>query len=723
MKVPNGSDGTPSVESTENVSLTDEEIVPNERPRPTSSLDLSANGQPRYSIQKLREPPNVFHTLGASLLGSTGRQLENGSDRGDHIPSRQRFQQRDQGRLGACPMQPRFDWKRLGRSLATIGRQLPHACSKLITEFGTWLLDSFSDLVRRSSAFVRRYWVALLLLALAGVGLALLGRLVFEPLSWKGWFTFAVLLLLLASLICSWLPTEVSFAYAVVTLMAFFVISPAEGLIGFSNTGVAAVAVYFMVAEGVYRTSALRTIFRILLGRPSSLLMAQVRTCLPAAVVSAFLHNTPTMVMMIPGVQRWARFNGLSGAKILMPLNDAAVLGGSTTIIGSSVNLVVLGLVQQTNVLDPATNHVVQFGIFSITKLAIINLAACLVFIFVFSGMLLKDRENVVEDVVEHPREYTVAVMVREGSPIVGLTIQEAGLRALKGLFLVELSRKNGNLIAAPGPDTVIQAQDVLLFAGRLETVAELYLIDGIIPASTHTRKLSVQMHRRRLYEVVVSPFSSLVGHTIRETNFRRKYHAAIIAVHRGGAIVREKIGDIQILGGETFIVEASAAGLFVVLMIAFATTGFMSIFVSASLATIGMLITGCMTFRQAGASVQLPILLTIGAAFGISEAMQVSGVAAQLSLLIVKILRPLGSIGILFGIYVITALLTNAITSIGAVTLTFAIVASKGTGIIYLTQVNVYAALYTMMVAGNCSFMLHTGHQTNHHRCGLWYQ
>jgi di/tricarboxylate transporter len=156
------------------------------------------------------------------------------------------------------------------------------------------------------------------------------------------------------------------------------------------------------------------------------------------------------------------------------------------------------------------------------------------------------------------------------------------------------------------------------------------------------------------------------------------------------------------------------AAGLFVVLMIAFATTGFMSIFVSASLATIGMLITGCMTFRQAGASVQLPILLTIGAAFGISEAMQVSGVAAQLSLLIVKILRPLGSIGILFGIYVITALLTNAITSIGAVTLTFAIVASKGTGIIYLTQVNVYAALYTMMVAGNCSFMLHTGHQTN---------
>jgi di/tricarboxylate transporter len=747
MKVPNGSDGTPSVESTENVSLTDEEIVPNERPRPTSSLDLSANGQPRYSIQKLREPPNVFHTLGASLLGSTGRQLENGSDRGDHIPSRQRFQQRDQGRLGACPMQPRFDWKRLGRSLATIGRQLPHACSKLITEFGTWLLDSFSDLVRRSSAFVRRYWVALLLLALAGVGLALLGRLVFEPLSWKGWFTFAVLLLLLASLICSWLPTEVSFAYAVVTLMAFFVISPAEGLIGFSNTGVAAVAVYFMVAEGVYRTSALRTIFRILLGRPSSLLMAQVRTCLPAAVVSAFLHNTPTMVMMIPGVQRWARFNGLSGAKILMPLNDAAVLGGSTTIIGSSVNLVVLGLVQQTNVLDPATNHVVQFGIFSITKLAIINLAACLVFIFVFSGMLLKDRENVVEDVVEHPREYTVAVMVREGSPIVGLTIQEAGLRALKGLFLVELSRKNGNLIAAPGPDTVIQAQDVLLFAGRLETVAELYLIDGIIPASTHTRKLSVQMHRRRLYEVVVSPFSSLVGHTIRETNFRRKYHAAIIAVHRGGAIVREKIGDIQILGGETFIVEASedfgeryardsdfslvsevsgterpredlphmlAAGLFVVLMIAFATTGFMSIFVSASLATIGMLITGCMTFRQAGASVQLPILLTIGAAFGISEAMQVSGVAAQLSLLIVKILRPLGSIGILFGIYVITALLTNAITSIGAVTLTFAIVASKGTGIIYLTQVNVYAALYTMMVAGNCSFMLHTGHQTN---------
>ncbi|KAK4531778.1 hypothetical protein CCYA_CCYA09G2635 [Cyanidiococcus yangmingshanensis] len=732
--------------ATENGTRVSEEITPSEQTfeRSTGSSDLA---QPRYSIQKLREPPNVLQSLGIPLLSGETERL--GGKRGelDASAARQRSRGRDACCMGSSSDGKRFRSSAFWTALRQFGLRLPHTLKSLGKNTGEWFLDTLSDLTRRTVAFGRRYWIAWVLMALAGVALALLGRFVFEPLSWKGWFTFAVLLILLASLVCSWLPTEVSFAYAVVTLMAFFVISPSEGLVGFSNTGVAAVAVYFMVAEGVYRTSALRSIFRVLLGRPSSVLMAQIRTSIPAAVVSAFLHNTPTMVMMIPGVQRWARFNGLSGAKILMPMNNAAVLGGSTTIIGSSVNLVVLGLIQQNNVTDPQTGQVISIGIFSITKLAIINLAACFVFMFAVSRFLLKDRENVVEDVVEHPREYTVAVMVREGSPIVGLTIQEAGLRALKGLFLVELSRKNGHLIAAPGPDTVIQAQDVLLFAGRLETVAELYLIDGIIPASTHTRKLSVQMHRRRLYEVVVSPFSSLVGHTVRETNFRRKYHAAIIAVHRGGSIVREKIGDIQIMGGETFIVEASedfgehyardsdfslvsevggserpredlphmlAAGFFVALMIAFAVSGFMSIFVSASLAVLGMLVTGCMTYRQAGASVQFPILLTIGAAFGVSGAMQVSGVAAQLSLLIVKILRPLGSLGLLFGIYVITALLTNVITSIGAVTLTFAIVASKTTGIIYQANVNVYAAIFTMMVAGNCSFMLHTGHQTN---------
>jgi di/tricarboxylate transporter len=730
----------------ENGGRVSEEITPSDGALEVST-EHSEEAQPRYSIQKLREPPNVLQSLNVPLLAGERERLVGKHDERGASAVRHRSRRRDFCCLGGSGDSRRPRGSSFWTALGQFGRQLPVTVRNLGKNIGEWLMDNLTDLTRRTVTFGRRYWIAFLLLALASIGLAMLGRFVFEPLSWKGWFTFAVLLLLLASLVCSWLPTEVSFAYAVVALMAFFVISPSEGLIGFSNTGVAAVAIYFMVAEGVYRTSALRSIFRVLLGRPSSVFMGQIRTCIPAAVVSAFLHNTPTMVMMIPGVQRWARFNGLSVAKILMPMNDAAVLGGSTTIIGSSVNLVVLGLIQQNNVTDPQTGKVVSIGIFSITKLAIINLAACFVFMFAISQFLLKDRENVVEDVVEHPREYTVAVMVREGSPIVGLTIQEAGLRALKGLFLVELSRKSGHLIAAPGPDTVIQAQDVLLFAGRLETVAELYLIDGIMPASTHTRKLSVQMHRRRLYEVVVSPFSSLVGHTVRETNFRRKYHAAIIAVHRGGSIVREKIGDIQIMGGETFIVEASedfgeryardsdfslvsevggserpredfphmlAAGLFVALMIAFATSGFMSIFVSASLAVVGMLLTGCMTYRQAGASIQFPILLTIGAAFGVSEAMQVSGVAAQLSLLVVKILRPLGSLGLLFGIYVITALLTNVITSIGAVTLTFAIVASRTTGIIYQTNVNVYAAIFTMMVAGNCSFMLHTGHQTN---------
>lgn len=595
--------------------------------------------------------------------------------------------------------------------------------------------------------FLRGSWIALVALALCGLGLAMLGAFVFEPLPWQGWFTYAVILLLLTSLVSVWLPTHVTFLLADVVLMAFFIITPAQGLSGFSNSGVAAVAVLFIVADGIQRTSALRAVLRWVLGRPASLLMAHVRVCVPVALFSAFLNNTPIIVMMIGVVQRWTRFNGLSSSKILMPMNVAALMGGTCTLIGTSTNLVVVGLAQQAGVVDPSTGEPITFGIFDIGKIGVFNLLAGLVVLFTLARWLLRERQSATDEMAVKPREYTVAIMVQDNSPIVGLTVHEAGLRSLKGLFLFELTRKSGALIAAPGPDEVLQANDVLLFAGRVETVAELYLIEGLVPASTHTRKLPVQMHRRRLYEAVVSPFSSLTGKTVRETNFRRRYHGAIIAVHRGGSIVREKIGDILLRGGETLVVEAGEefgerythdsdfslvsevsgserpredlphmliAGVLAALMVSIAAAGLMNIFLTASLAAFGMVFTGCLNYRQAGQAVDMPIMLTIATAFGVSSAMEASGAAAAMASLIVDILRPLGPIGLLFGIYVSTALMTNVITNNGAVSLMFSIVASPDTGIIARENLNPYAALYVLMIAGSSAYLTHIGYQTN---------
>lgn len=179
-------------------------------------------------------------------------------------------------------------------------------------------------------AFFRDNWGILLFLIACAGGLALLGTLAFGPLPWKAWMAFSILCLLLALLIKNTFPTQVAMLLALLAMLAFKVVTPSQALTGFSNTGVATVAVLFVVAEGIQRTSVLLPVFRVLLGKPKQLWVAQLRLMVPVAAASAFLNNTPVVTMMIPVVQGWSRRAGFPIAKLLMPLNNAAILGGKS---------------------------------------------------------------------------------------------------------------------------------------------------------------------------------------------------------------------------------------------------------------------------------------------------------------------------------------------------------------------------------------------------------
>jgi len=172
-------------------------------------------------------------------------------------------------------------------------------------------------------------WGVLLFVGVAGVVLALLGILAFDPLPWEAWMAFSITILTLASLIKGDLPTEMSMLAGVTAMLAFFIITPEQALMGFSNAGVATVVVLFMMAEGIQSTSLLRPILRFLLGKSKSLVEAQLRLWVPVAVFSAFLNNTPVVAMLIPFVLSWSRSIGVPVFKLLMPMNIAALLGGS----------------------------------------------------------------------------------------------------------------------------------------------------------------------------------------------------------------------------------------------------------------------------------------------------------------------------------------------------------------------------------------------------------
>lgn len=604
----------------------------------------------------------------------------------------------------------------------------------------------FKGLLHMAFRFAKDNWGIILFLLFIIIGLAMLGIFKFDPLPWEAWAAFAILVLTLALLITNALSTAVSMLLGLTAMLVLKIIEPAEAIEGFSNTGVMTVAILFIVAEGIQRTSVLLPIFRIVLGKPKYLWEAQLRVMIPVGAISAFLNNTPVVAMLIPVIQSWSRRSTFPVSKLLMPLNNAAILGGTMTLLGTSTNLVVDGLARDTCILTEDDKRTCPgLPIFGITPYGSVMFVAGIIYMVIFSRFLLRDRgQTGVGAIIRNPREYTVALLVQERSPIVGDTVQEAGLRQLQGLFLVEVTRADGALIPAVAPDTKIESGDTLLFAGVVETVTELYHIPGLVPATGQSQKMKIERHHRRLVELVIASSSMLVGKTAKESKFRSRFSAAIIAVHRQGEHVKERIADITLRPGDTLLVETSSdftlrygkdsnfalvsevsgsqppredrlhmliAAVIAIAMISLATASVLPLLSAAAAASFLMIATGCLTFQNAGRAVDLEVIITIAASFGISRGMQKTGAAAALADFIVDIFKPIGNLGLLFGIYVGTALLSAVITNNAAVSLMFPVISSI---LESNDSVSRFAALYTLMIGASASFSTPIGYQTN---------
>ena len=223
---------------------------------------------------------------------------------------------------------------------------------------------------------------------------------------------------------------------------------------------------------------------------------------------------------MVPAIRDWAKKHRLSLSKLLMPMNAAVILGGLCTLIGTSTNVVVSGLV--------AAKRGQPLAMFDITWLGVPLFVAGLAYVLTASRFLLKNRKPPMS-ASDDPRQYTLEMVVEQGSPLAGRTIEQAGLRHLHGLFLMEIDR-GGHVMAAVAPTEVLQAGDRLVFVGVIDSVVELQKIRGLRPATDQVFKLDDPRSERVLVEAVVSPSCPLVGRTIREGRFRSTYGAVVIA-------------------------------------------------------------------------------------------------------------------------------------------------------------------------------------------------
>lgn len=511
-------------------------------------------------------------------------------------------------------------------------------------------------------------------------------------------------------------------------------LSIAEGLQGFSNAGVLTVAVMFVVADGLQKTGAFAWLGMRLLGTPSGTTSAQLRTMIPAALLSAFLNNTPVVALMMPIISDWSRKHRISVSHLFMPLSYAAILGGMCTLIGTSTTIVV--------------NSRLENGL-SMFELAWVGLPCMVIgiaFITLFTRRLLPERQPAFTG-NEDPREYTLEMEVEPTSPLIGKTIEDAGLRHLPGMYLMEIDR-GGHVLPAVSSETLLQANDHLVFVGVVESVVDLQKIPGLKPSTDQLFKLDSPRSNRCLVEAVVSTSYPYLRMTIRESRFRVHYNAAIIAVNRDGVRLPGKIGDIRLQPGDTLLLESGPhfaeqqrnsrhfflvsevqdsapvrheqawlARLIMVLFIAlasiFGAQGIKdSLLLAALPAAMMMIMFRCTRAGDARRAIDWSVIIVMAAGIGIGRAMTATGATTVVvdSLMTANAAVGGGNLMMLAAMYTITVILTNMITAKAAAMLLIEIALAAA------TEMNVSAAPLTIAVIMGAagSFATPFGYQTN---------
>ena len=560
------------------------------------------------------------------------------------------------------------------------------------------------------------------------------------------WFpvalTLCVILVMIIAIMYFRYPADISLLGGLTILLIYGVfdkthgLSVKDGLSGFANPGVLTVAVLFVVADGLQRTGAFAWLGVRLLGVPKGTMSAQIRTMVPTALLSAFLNNTPVVALMMPIISDWSRKHRISVSHLFMPLSYAAILGGMCTLIGTSTTIVLNSKLVEIN---PDSG----LSMFEQAWVGVPCLVLGIAFLVLFTRRLLPERQRAFT-ANDDPREYTVEMEIENSSPLVGKTIEEAGLRHLPGMYLMEIDR-GGHVMPAVSSESLLQANDHLVFVGVVESVVDLQKIPGLKPATDQLFKLDGPRSQRCLMEAVVSSSYPYLQMSIRESKFRMSYNAAIIAVSRDGVRLPGKIGDIVLQPGDTLLMESSPAFIeqqrnsrhfflvsevrdsapvrhehawiarlimagFIVTASVFGSLGVHdAAFLAALPAALLMIFFRCSRAADTRRSIDWNVILVMGAGLGIGEAMKVSK-ADEFATDIMMQLVSSGNYPMMIAIFVLTILLTNTITAKAAAVLVLPIALATAKTL----NINPQPLIIAVIMGAAGSFATPFGYQTN---------
>jgi len=558
-----------------------------------------------------------------------------------------------------------------------------------------------------------------------------------------GYIAIAVVILMIIALLKEMMRPGLVLFTALVIFMVTDIITSEEALSGFSNKGMITVGILFLVSEGFKQTGALSKLAGVLLPKKRAPIPRLIlRLTVPIAGVSAFLNNTPVVIIFAPMIKKWAEKLGLPSQKFLIPLSYATIFGGTCTLIGTSTNLVVHGMM-----LD---RGIEGLGFFELAKVGIFVAVIGFIYLNIFSNRLLPGeiipRHSFPNDI----REYYFDVMLPTGSSLIGKEIEK---RRLPGLseFVVKTVIRDEKHIRISNTAFTIEDGDELILAGKSEDVGFLLQQSGIKLKCLESADSAYMSQNLKLVEVVIAPRFPGIQKTIEEFDFRGHYNAVVMAVHRNGERITTNMQNVELKSGDNLMLittddftrywgesrafyMASEIGdmdsskdrrkrwlavIITLLMVVGATVGGqlpsygdveLDMFFFAAIAMVLMASMKIFSAKKYTKPINWDVLITVASAFGISRALQNSGAADVIAHTTINISKNLGPIGVLAAIYIITNIFTEIITNNAAAALSFPIALAAATQL----GVDPRPFFIAIAVAASASFSTPIGYQTN---------
>ena len=552
--------------------------------------------------------------------------------------------------------------------------------------------------------------------------------------------TLTVLILALIGFIGEWFPADFTALIVAVALMLLGLVTPEQGISGFSNSATITVMAMFILSAGITRTGVVQTVRDWLVKWGGTSLTQQIFV-MGAIVgpISALINNTAVVAIFLPIVEDWCKKQQISVSKVLMPLSFVTILGGTITLIGTSTNILASGVSKQLGY--------GEFGLFQFTFLGIIVFVIGLIYLAFASHQLLPNGKISAGDVVEKSyglKDYLSELVIAPRSSLIGQTLQQSEIQRKFDLDVLELIRNKARF-AQPLADKVLQAGDILVVRCNRDDLLKIKEERGleILPEVQFKNEPIAEVlttGEEKIGEVLILSNSRLIGTTLKDIRFRQRYNVTVIAIRRGAELLKGRLGKIPLRFGDLLLLQgpkqsfiglqttrellvleqrdsenlrkqkapiALAIALAVILLAAF---DLVPILVSALAGVILMVLTGCLKPGEIYGAVRWDVIFLLAGLIPLGIAMDKSGTTQWLATGLLAAGGSLSGYWILTFFFIVTTILTSILSNNASVVLMIPIAVEVAKSL----ELNPLAFMFAVTFAASNCYLTPIGYQTN---------